>query len=82
MQEVGGVEDAAATTGNLGIGEALDFVHELPLAAAGIHQMGVGVAPTWQDGAPMSIDDVMGIRLPDVEVGHPAKTADTVTVDG
>ena len=56
VQAVGRVENAASTACNLGIGEPADLVHKLALTAAGIHDVGVAVAPRGQHGATLCID--------------------------
>ena len=75
MQPVGTVEDAAAAAGNLGIGQAVDFVDKLLLAAAGIHQVGVRVAKRGQHSAATGIDHLVSAHREvalEPEVGNAA----------
>ena len=62
VQTVGTVQDASATACNLGIAQSANLVDELPLAAAGIDQMGVRVAERGQHGTALGIDDGLGPR--------------------
>ena len=57
VQTVGRVQDASPSAGYLSIAQAVDFVNELLLAAAGIDDVGVAVAERRHHGAAFSIDD-------------------------
>jgi hypothetical protein len=50
------VENATPATGYLLVGKALYLIHELPLTAVGIHQMGVTVTERGQHGTAVSRD--------------------------
>ena len=60
VEAVGTIEDAAATPCNLGIREAVDFVHKLPLATAGVNEVGVRVAPAGQYHAAAGVYHLVG----------------------
>ena len=59
VQEVGGIEYSTATACNLLITQPVDFIYKLPLTAAGIDYVRVGVAPRRQHHATLCIDDVV-----------------------
>ena len=76
VQQVGGVEDAAAVRRDLLVGEAPDFIEELAVAAAGIDDMGVAVAESRHQQAAFAVDDLVGAArrrlIPAAEPGNPA----------
>ena len=69
VQAVGAVEDAAATAGNLGVGESVDFIHKLLLATASIDDVGVRVAPAGQHCAAAGINNLVNIGWHGAVVG-------------
>ena len=56
MQQVGRVQDTSSTGGDLFIAESVDLVPELPVAAAGIDDVGMGIAECRHDIASSGID--------------------------
>ena len=60
VKQVGGVEYATATSGNLLVGESAYLVGELSFAATGVDDVGMAVAPTGQHGTSLGVDDLGG----------------------
>ena len=60
VQQVGGVEDTAATGGDLFVRKTVDLVEEFPVAAAGIDDVGVTVAEGGHHQAAFAVDDFVG----------------------
>ena len=56
MQQVGRVQDTSSTGGDLFIAESVDLVPELPVAAACIDDVSVGIAESRHDIASSGID--------------------------
>ena len=60
VQQVGGVEDAAAPGRDLFVGKPPDLVEEFPVPAAGIDDVGVAVAESRHQQAAAAVDDFLG----------------------
>ena len=56
MEQVGRVEDSAASGSYFLVAETGDLVAELTVAASCIDNMGVGVAETWHHDSTLCID--------------------------
>ena len=67
VEPVGGVENTPAAARYLFVAQAVDFVEELLLAAAGIDQMGVRVAERREEHPPGGIHHLCGVGTP---LGH------------
>ena len=83
VQQLHRIEDTAAPAGNLLIGKAAQLVHELHLAAAGIDQMGVGVAVGREHHPALSVNHLIRrafqrFQFLRLQVLHPAEAGDTV----
>ena len=78
VEQVGGIEDAAAAPGDFLVGQAAQLVQEFTVPAAGPDDMGVAVAETGNDEAPLGIQ-----RLPAAGSGvHGTVIGDPAFVDG
>ena len=82
VQQVGGIEDPAATGGDLLVAEPVDLVQELAVAAPRIHDMRMAVAEGREDHATLGVDDGCFDRLSNRLIGHLAEPGDLAVLDG
>ena len=78
VQPVGGVQDPAAAACDLLVGEAVDLVEELLLAAPGIDQMGVRVAERREEHPAFGVGHLVGRHA--VERLHASEGGDPLAV--
>ena len=76
VQQVGRIEDATATAGNLGIAHATNLIDKLCLAASRIYDVGVGVAPRGQHHASCGIHLHIYMLTTRCPVGHQSERGD------
>ena len=94
MQQVGGIEDAAAAGRDLLVAEPVDLVQELAVAAPRVHDVRMAVAEGREDHAALGVDrfrvgagnagrfDRLTDRLTARQVGHLAEGLDLAVLDG
>ena len=80
VKQVGGVEYAAATGGNLLVSQTVDFVAELTLAASGIHKVCMRVAESRQHIASAGVNHTCEARFGG-KLLHAAPGSYTLAVD-